>query len=203
MEVDPSDVAPDEVYRTLAGVVVPRPIAWVSTLSPDGTENLAPFSFFTIANNDAPPVVMFSPGETDGRKKDTTRNALETGEFVVNAVSPALVRAADATSESIPPGESEFEHAGVEGAPSVRVAPRRVARSPASLECVLHDSVAVGDHTVLMGEVVYLHLAEEILTDGRVDTRKVETVGRLGGPYYTAIDRLDLESDTLMRSLDG
>ena len=187
MEVDADDHA-DALYRTLTSLVVPRPIGWISTLAADGRDNLAPFSYFNAVSS-RPPVVMFSAGQRDGRPKDSARFALETGEFVANLVTEDVVEAMDATSAD--PGGSEFDAVGVERAPARTVAPPRVAAAHAHLECAVVESMTVGTNTVVFGEVRHLHVDEDLLTDGAVDSRKVDAVGRLGGPFYSGIDLLE------------
>ncbi|WP_159901565.1 flavin reductase family protein [Salinirussus salinus] len=186
MEVDPR-THERSMYRTLTGTVVPRPIGWVSTTGPDGTDNLAPYSFFTVASVD-PPVLLFStvarPDRPEGLS-DTARNARETGEFVLNVVTEPFAEAMNETSATLPPGDSEFDHAGLERAASTAVEPPRVAGVEAAYECQLYDTVEVGSNTLVLGEVVYAHLSDGILTDeGKVDVDEVAAVGRLAGSGY-------------------
>lgn len=177
MQLEPGDAR--SMYRLLSGAVVPRPIAWVS--STDGeTDNLAPYSFFNVVAVD-PPVVMFAPASM----KDTPRNVLETGEFVVNVVTADLANAMNATSATLPATESEFDHAPVERAPSVEVAAPRVASSPIAFECRLYDHQEIGRSWMILGEVVYVHLDDSLTTDGKLDVRKFDALGRLAGSLYT------------------
>jgi len=187
MDVDAADLG-DGLYRTISSLVVPRPIGWLSTVDAAGRDNLAPFSFFNAVSG-RPPVVMAAIGERDGQPKDTARFALETGEFVTNLVSPDLVRAMDRTAEAV--DGSEFDAVGLERVPSVAVSPPRVADAQACLECEVVESLDRWDHTILFGEVRHVFVADALLTDGKVDSRKVEAVGRLGGRFYTGLDRLD------------
>lgn len=191
MEVNPKT---DDVdwHRLVTCLVAPRPIGWMSTVSDDGAVNLAPFSYFNAVSTD-PPVLAFSPKVEDGTPKDTARNVLDNGEFVANLVTERLAAAMDRTAAPFDPGESEFEAAELSEAPSAVVDPPRVAEADASMECVLHDTVRVYDHHLFLGEVVRFHVDEPLLTDGRIDMLNVDTVGRLGGPYYTRIDLLDVE----------
>lgn len=189
MEFDAREQDPLETYKIMKTVVVPRPIAWISSIDSEGRDNLAPYSFFNCV---AKRVVMFSSGTNDdGIPKDTARNALETGEFVVNLATPELFDRMDETSAPLSPGESEFDATGLDRAPSAVVAPPRVAQSPVSVECVLYDSMHVHEAVLVLGEVVYLHVDDELYVDGRVDAHHVDTVGRLGGPFYTDVDVLD------------
>ena len=186
MEVDPR-TSERSMYRTLTGTVVPRPIGWVSTTGPDGTDNLAPYSFFTVASVD-PPVLLFSAADRSARPEglsDTARNARETREFVLNVVTEPFAEAMNETSAPLAPGESEFDHAGLERAASTRVEPPRVAGIEAAYECQLYDTIEVGSSTLVLGEVVYAHLSDDILTDeNKVDVDEVAAVGRLAGSGY-------------------
>jgi flavin reductase (DIM6/NTAB) family NADH-FMN oxidoreductase RutF len=189
------EYAPHEVsmYRTLSAAVTPRPIAWVGTTSPDGVDNLAPFSYFTVVCID-PPVIAFAPMQFQSGLKDTPRNILDSEEFVVNVVVDEQVEKMNATSASLEESESEFEHAGVESAACTVVDAPRVADAPVSLECRLYDTVSFPTSTLVLGEVVHVHADESVLTDGKLDVRKVDTVGRLAGGYYARTsDRFELE----------
>lgn len=192
LSFDPAARDPDDIYRLLTSVVVPRPIGWISTRSAAGVDNLAPYSYFNAVSS-SPPVLLFSADGTDDDRKHTPENAIETGEFVWNLVTEPLAAAMDETSASLPPGKSEFDAADVERAPADTVAPPRVAGAAAAFECRLHDSFRVYENTVVLGDVVRVHVDESLLSDGAVDAAAVDAVGRLGGPYYTGIDRLDLE----------
>ncbi len=179
LELDPEAWAPKDVYYLLTGVTVPRPIAWVSTLSADGVRNLAPHSFFNAVADD-PPTIMF----TSEGVKDTVRNIRETGEFVVNFVSLELARQMEMTAVEFPSEEDEFVWAGLDAQPSRRVAPPRVAAAKASLECRLDRLVEVGRATrLVLGRVVHFHVAAEVWRDGRVDPVLYRPLCRLSGRY--------------------
>jgi flavin reductase (DIM6/NTAB) family NADH-FMN oxidoreductase RutF len=195
MDIDPDTLAARERYRLLIGCVVPRPIALVSTLSPDGRTNLAPFSFFNGLGSD-PLTVLFCPANRpDGGEKDTLRNCKPvseggTGEFVINAAVEAYAREISASAEELPYGESEFELTGLATTPSSRVKPPRIARAPWAFECQTLQVVrtnpgrpAAGN--VVIGRVVRIHI-EDALVDARlvVDPAKLAAVGRLGGISY-------------------
>ncbi|MFS4095756.1 flavin reductase family protein [Streptomyces sp. AF1A] len=185
MRVDysPDSMGPRSFYRLLTAVVVPRPIAWVSTLTPDGeTANLAPHSFFTVACTD-PPVVQF----TSVGRKDSLRNVEETGEFVVNLAPEPLFEQINATSTDFPREEGEFDAVGIEREPSLRVGPPRVAASPVALECTLHSTVRLGDSTVVFGRVVHAAVHADALTDGRPDVRLLRPLSRLGGNEWGTV----------------
>src|SRR5688572_10117852 len=147
MRTDFAAEDPDvNVYRLLTAVVVPRPIAWVTTLSEDGLVNLAPHSFYTVACA-RPPIVQFS----SVGKKDTLRNVLATGEFVVNLAYAPLLEQVNNSAARFPPDQSEVEQLDIEMEPSLRVAPPRVARSPVAIECTVHSTNELGDSTVVLG----------------------------------------------------
>jgi len=188
MEIDPEEVS--SMYRTLAGAVVPRPIAWVSTTSPDGVDNLAPYSFFNVVAVD-PPVVKFAPvddSESPGGLKDTPRNIQATEEFVVNVVTESVAEAMNRTSATLPPGESEFDHADLTRGDSREVTPPRVAESPVAFECSLYEMVDVGGSTMVLGEVEWVHLDDDVTTEGKMDVEKLDAIGRLSGSLYAATD---------------
>ncbi len=181
---------PREAYQWMVGTILPRPIAWVSTIAPDGRTNLAPFSFFqgVTAN---PPTLMFVPvNSRDGTKKDTVRNIELVPEFVVNLVPRSLAEAMNQTAALLPYGESEFEAYGIAAAPSSRVRPPRVADAPVAFECSLQQVVHIGTGplaaNVIFGNILVAHVSDGALgPDGQADVRKLDLVGRLGGEDYT------------------
>ena len=188
MLLDVRDLDTRAAYRLLIGSVVPRAIAWVSTVSADGDVNLAPFSFFT-AITASPPSLCFAPIRRAGVLKDTRANIEATGEFVVNAAVAPLAEQVNGSSRELPPGESEVEYVGLHTAPSVKVRPPRLAESPVNLECRVHQIVPIGSGPIaanlVIGEVLALHVADHVLDDrGRVDPRKLRTIARLGGDWY-------------------
>lgn len=199
MRIDFSQLPAREVYHWMTATILPRPIAWVSTVSGEGKSNLAPFSFFQGVTSN-PPTLMFVPVNTrEGAKKDTLRNIEQVPEFVVNLVPFALAEKMNATAALLPYGESEFEAFGIAGAPSERVRPRRVADAPASFECALDRIVQIGEGplaaNVVFGRILLLHVGEAMLgPDGRPDAGKLDLIGRLGGESYTrTTDRFALK----------
>ena len=190
------DGAPDEFgspYRLLSTAITPRPIGWISTTSPAGVDNLAPYSFCNVVAVD-PPVVMFAPVDREDGLKNTPRNIESTEEFVLNTVTRDLVDVMNATSATLPPDESEFDHVGIERAESVVVDPPRVAAAKVAFECELYDWIEVGSSTMILGEVVHSHVDEAVLTDGKADMTTLDTVGRLAGSQYTTTaDRFSLD----------
>jgi len=179
-------------YRLLSTAVTPRPIGWISTTSPAGVDNLAPYSFCNVVAVD-PPVVMFAPvGSRD--LKDTPRNVRETEQFVVNTVTQELVEQMNATSATLPAGESEFDEVGIERADSVEVEPPRVAAAKVAMECELYDWIEVGSSVLVLGEVVHVHVDESVLTNGKIDIDNLATVGRLSGSQYAStVDRFSID----------
>ena len=176
-------------YQWMTTTILPRPIAWVSTVSPEGRTNLAPFSFFqgVTAN---PPTLMFVPvNNREGLKKDTVRNIELVPEFVVNLVPHRLAEAMNATAALLPYGESEFERFGVATAPSVKVRPPRVADAPVAYECALDRIVHIGTGplaaNVVFGRILAAHVRDDVLgADGYPDAAKLDLVGRLGREAY-------------------
>jgi len=190
MLVDFATLSPRDAYGWMTSTILPRPIAWVSTVSADGRANLAPFSFFqgVTAN---PPTLMFVPvNKRDGAKKDTVLNIEQVPEFVVHLVPAALAERMNATAALLPHGESEFEHFGIERAPALRVRPPRVAAAPVAFECTLHQIVHIGEGplaaNVIFGRIQLAHVSDDVLGPGGLpDPVRLDLIGRLGGESYT------------------
>jgi flavin reductase (DIM6/NTAB) family NADH-FMN oxidoreductase RutF len=195
-----------ELYRTLLIAIGPRPIAWVSTLSKDGTPNLAPFSFFNAVSA-TPPMLGFSPGirrlPNGSEPKGTLLNVRDTREFVVNMVTFDLAERMNITSGEYEHGVNEFELAHLQTRPSQIVRPPQVAASPVSFECKLHQIVDFGQPvtgSLVIGEVVALYLDDKILHDGRLETDALDLIGRLGGAQYTrTTNRFEMERPVVKR----
>ncbi len=189
MLLDFSKLPPREIYGWMTSVIAPRPIAWVSTISAEGRTNLAPFSFFQGVTSN-PPTLMFVPvNDRNGQPKDTVRNIQQVPEFVVNVVPYALAEPMNATAATLPYGESEFEKCGIASTPSVQVRPPRVAAAPVAFECTLHQIVNIGEGPlaahVVFGRIHLVHVADAVLgADGRVDSAKIDLIGRLSGELY-------------------
>lgn len=179
-EIDPARLEGREPYFLITSLVVPRPIAWVSSISADGVLNVAPHSYFNVISSNPWIVHFTSTGE-----KDTLRNVRATGEFVVNVVTRELVEEMNFTSADFPPGESEFEWADLEPAPSARVAVPRVARARVAFECRVNEIVSKGNGHMVFGDVLLAHVDETLFVEGRVDPHLLRPVGRLGGALYT------------------
>jgi flavin reductase (DIM6/NTAB) family NADH-FMN oxidoreductase RutF len=199
MKLDFSRLPAREIYGWMVSTILPRPIAWVSTISAEGRTNLAPFSFFQgIGSN--PPMLMFVPVNTrDGAKKDTLRNIEQVPEFVVNLVSCGLAEKMNATAALLPYGESEFEHFGIAAESAERVRPPRVAAAPVSFECTLHSITRLGEGplaaNVVFGRILLAHVRDDVLGPGGLpDPAKLDLIGRLGGESYArTTDRFDLK----------
>ena len=195
MIIDFQKLSPRESYPWLINAITPRPIAWVSTISAEGRTNLAPFSFFQGVCA-SPPTLLFSgANDRTGKKKDSVVNVEQVPEFVVNVVSYALRDVMNQTSAPLPHGDSEFEKFNIATAPSTRVRPPRVAAAPVALECRLDRIVRIGEGplagNVVFGTVLCMHVSEDVLgADGRLDPHKLDTIGRMGGDYYSRTTEL-------------
>ncbi len=198
MIVDPAVADPRDIAKLLVGIVVPRPIAFVSTLSAEGILNLAPFSYFTVASS-TPPVVCFTPiVRRDGTRKDTLINIEATGEFVVNVVSEEIAPPMNVCSGEYPPEVDEFAVSGLTPIPSDIVKPPRVKESRVNMECRLLKIVEIGSKpgggSLVLGEVVRFHVDSAVVAHDAVDPDRLRPVGRMGGPTYVrTTDRFDLE----------
>jgi flavin reductase (DIM6/NTAB) family NADH-FMN oxidoreductase RutF len=197
MEFKSGEMETQDVYKLLTGLVVPRPIGWASTLSPEGVHNLAPFSFF-IALTPSPPHIALSIGTREGETKDTLTNIRHNGEFVLNTVSAELGLHMSGTAVELAPDISEFEATGLTPVPSVTVRPMRVAEAPAHLECVSRQIIPVGGppyggHLVI-AEVLHIHVRDDLLLDrNRIDLQALNAVGRLAGDWYcTTTDQYEM-----------
>ncbi len=190
MQFDFKKLAPADRYKILIGTVVPRPIAWVTTLSRSGLRNAAPYSFFNVMSKDPPLVALGVQANARGGMKDTGRNILDTGEFVVNLVPHALARAMSSTSAETPPEVDELEAAEIETTASVTVGPPRIVGSPVTFECRLHSNLEVSpNHLIVIGEIIYAHVADEAMLDPAklyIDTPRLDLVGRMHGRGWYA-----------------
>lgn len=210
LTINPSNCETRQIYKLMTGMIVPRPVALVSTMDRGGVANLAPFSFFSGVGAN-PPTVLFCPAlratgvsEAGSRpdlrhdmRKDTLRNVEETGEFVINVVSEAIAMATNISSAEVPPEVDEFRLAGLTPVPSEAVRPYRVAESPAQMECrllqVIYTSREPGGGVIVLGEVVRFHLREDLFQEFRVDPAGLDAVGRMAGNTWVRTkDRIDL-----------
>jgi flavin reductase (DIM6/NTAB) family NADH-FMN oxidoreductase RutF len=200
MEIHPEEHDIKDVYKLLTAAVTPRPIGWVSSINAKGERNLAPFSFFNVVGYD-PPHVIFAPISPNGKKKDTLANVLETGEFVVNMVTEELAEKMSNTSAALPPDVDEFEFAGLTPQDSILVKPPRVKESLIQFECKLVHHYSFVDKqngsTVLFGQIVMIHVADEILLpDFKINTDLYRTIGKMeGGLYCRTRDQFFISRD--------
>ncbi len=187
-ELDPKTLPAEQAYRLLTGIVVPRPVAWVTTLSATGTANLAPFSAFTFVSP-KPPMLAISVGRKAGIYKDTARNILATEEFVVHIADQPLLEPMHLSSTEHPPHVSEIDVLGLATAPSVHVKPPRLSAAPIAMECRLRHCIEFGEtrSRLLVGEVVLFHFRDGLLNNGKIETKDLNPVCRLGGPRYATL----------------
>ena len=202
LSFNPTSMMPADVYKLLIGAVVPRPIAFVSTVDTTNVKNLAPFSFFTVASSNPPAVVFCSsvPGR-DRAMKDTLRNVLDTREFVLNVVSEEFAEQMNQCSATVPPEVDEFELSGLTALTSELVKPPRVAESQVQMECRLLQVVTVSDKpmggNLVIGEVLRFHVAEGIMNNFQIDPDKLRAIGRMAGvTYCRTTDRFELRRPT-------
>jgi len=193
MQIDPSLHSTADNYKILTNLVVPRPIAWVTSLSQAGVVNLAPFSFFNAVGSNPLYVVISIGCRDNGTPKDTARNILASGEFVVNLVTEELFGAMNISAADFPPDQSELTAANVSVAPSVRVKAPRLSQAQASLECTLFKSEPIGANTLFIAEVVMFHVEDHLLGP-RMHINNFAPIGRLGSPsvYCRTTDRFDI-----------
>jgi flavin reductase (DIM6/NTAB) family NADH-FMN oxidoreductase RutF len=191
MEIRPSDLSAQEAYKLVTGIVVPRPIAWVTTLSPDGIVNLAPFSAFTFVSP-KPPMLAISVGHRAGTYKDTARNILQTEEFVVHIADQPLIQKVHASAVEYPPEVSELEELGLVAVPSREVAPPRIEAAPVALECRLRHCMEFGEtrSRLMVGEVVTIHIRDGLVSNGKIDTRALNPIARIAGPTYATLGEI-------------
>ena len=186
MEFDVEGKHAERAYALLASLVTPRPIAWVSTLSPDGVVNIAPFSFFNLLGAN-PPILGFCPGDrADGTPKDTARNIRLTHEFVVNLVDESTAEAMNRTAASLPYGVSELQSAGLTTLPSSTVKPPRIAESPASLECKEWGTLQIGGNRLIIGLIKRVQVRDELVDaqTQRIRTERLHVIGRMASPHW-------------------
>jgi flavin reductase (DIM6/NTAB) family NADH-FMN oxidoreductase RutF len=197
--VDPAQHDPKNIYKLMTGCIVPRPIAFVSTISAGGILNLAPFSFFTGVSGN-PPVICFCPmvRGSDGTQKDTLRNIEAVKEFVVNVVSEDFAAQMNLCAPEFPPEVSEFDISGLTPIPSDLVKPPRVAESRIQMECRLLQIVPVSAKplggNIVIGEILLFHINDDLYSDFKIDPDKLQAIARMGGPTYSRTrDRFDME----------
>ncbi len=195
MQISVNETDSGTLYKLLTGLVIPRPIGWISTVDENGINNLAPFSFFNVVGED-PPHVMFSTVRTGHKNKDTLNNVLNNKQFVVNLVTEDLVEQANKTSETVDATIDEFTLAGLTPTPSVTIKPLRVAEAKAHFECEMVHHYFLEGHKnggacVVIGKVLMIHVEDDILLDNyRIDLSKYKPVSRLAGSNYSKLGEI-------------
>ena len=196
MNVSLTDLSHDTAYKLLAGLVIPRPIAWISSWSDDGIANCAPFSFFNLVSADPPMCAIGINARASGKIKDTVVNIRRSGEFVLNLVDEQNAKAMRITGDDTPRDISEFQRAGLTPVPSVKVGQPRIQEAAASFECVVHQLIAINERQELvLGRIVHLHTRDGIVDEKtmRISEQAYSPVGRLyGNQYCTTKDRFEL-----------
>jgi flavin reductase (DIM6/NTAB) family NADH-FMN oxidoreductase RutF len=201
MIFDPAALQKNEVYKLLSGAVIPRPIAWVSTVSKQGIRNLAPFSFFTVASWD-PPTLCFCMGaganEDPDKLKDTLSNIMETGEFVVNMVTLELANQMHKSGGNFPPEVDEFAETGLTPVESQVVSAPSVLEAPIHMECKLDRVIELGVTHMVLGRLVCYHIQDEYyLGNYKVDNQKLQPVGRMAGNYALVENFFELPNERI------
>ncbi len=188
MEFETSDLSAEAAYKLLIGSVVPRPIAWITTLSAGGHTNLAPFSAFTCVSS-KPPMIAVSIGRRDGELKDTAKNILREREFVVNMADMALIKPLHRSSYAYDEADSEVKEIGLAVAVSRKVRTPRLVDAPISTECSLHSVIEFGDDRtqLIVGRVDCFHVRDALCQSGKIDSYALNPIARLGGPHYAAL----------------
>ena len=191
MFVDPSDMSAERSYRLLTGIVVPRPIAWVTSLNAQGRVNLAPFSTFTFLSP-KPPMLGFSVGRKGRHYKDTAQNILARETYVVHIADRTLMEPLHASAEEVAPDVSEAEMLGLQTAPCQLVEVPRLAAAPIALECRLRQVLEFGEtrSRFVVGEVLGIHLRDDLVHDGKIDSRTLDPICRLAGPNYATLGEI-------------
>ena len=195
MQFDPNELDYSAVYKLLTGAIIPRPIGWISSISEDGINNLAPFSYFNAVGDD-PPHVMFSVGRGNNINKDTLNNVLNTKQFVVNMVTEVLAEKMNLTAQSVPSHIDEFALAHIDSIPSIKVKPLRVKESPITFECELvhhyfHEDHKNGGACIIIGRIVMMHFDDEVLLDNyKINMETYKPVARLAGSNYAKMGEI-------------
>ena len=183
MHIDPSSTSSQDNYKLLTNLVVPRPIAWVTSQNAEGVINLAPFSFFNAIGSDPLYIIISIGNKDDGSPKDTAANIIANGEFVVNLVTEDLLSEMNFSAANFPPNESELTALGLHPAASKKIKIPRVSEAKASLECILHSQQPLGIYNLIIGQVVMFHVDDELMGD-RLHINGFMPIGRMGSPAY-------------------
>ena len=191
MQIDPSDLAAERIYRLMTGIVVPRPIAWVTSLSSRGVLNLAPFSAFTFVSQ-KPPMLAISVGRKGKTYKDTAHNILDTEEYVIHIADTPLMNAVHESSVEHPPEISEVEQLGLETIASERIKVPRLAAPPVAMECRFRQCLEFGEarSRLIVGEVVMFHIRDGLINNGKIETAMLDPIARIAGPRYARLGEI-------------
>jgi flavin reductase (DIM6/NTAB) family NADH-FMN oxidoreductase RutF len=191
MQIDPADLGAEKIYRLMTGIVVPRPIAWVTSLSHSGVVNLAPFSAFTFVSQ-KPPMLAISVGSKAGVYKDTAHNILNNEEYVIHIADSPLMTAVHDSSAEHPPEVSEVEELKLETLPSERIKVPRLAAAPIAMECRFRQCLEFGEtrSRLIVGEVLLLHIRDGLMTNGKIETEALDPIARIGGPRYARLGEI-------------
>jgi flavin reductase (DIM6/NTAB) family NADH-FMN oxidoreductase RutF len=188
MKIDPTDLGAERIYRLMTGIVVPRPIAWVTSLSSKGVLNLAPFSAFTFVSQ-KPPMLAISVGRKAGAYKDTAHNILQSEEYVIHIADMPLMNAVHESSVEHPPEVSEVELLGLQTLPSDLVKVPRLVAPPVAMECRFRQCFEFGDarSRLIVGEVVMFHIRDGLVNNGKIETEALDPIARIAGPRYARL----------------
>jgi flavin reductase (DIM6/NTAB) family NADH-FMN oxidoreductase RutF len=191
MRIDPSEIGGEQAYRLITGIVVPRPIAWVTSLSAGGVVNLAPFSAFTFVSP-KPPMLAISVGRKAGIYKDTAHNILNNEEYVIHIAESTLMTAVHESSTEHPPDVSEVEELKLETIPSERIKVPRLAVAPIAMECRFRQCLEFGEtrSRLIVGEVLVFHIRDGLLNKGKIETEALDPIARIGGPRYARLGEI-------------
>jgi flavin reductase (DIM6/NTAB) family NADH-FMN oxidoreductase RutF len=202
MIINANEVPPRELYGHMVSCITPRPIAWVSSLSANNVSNLAPYSFFNGVGVNPPTLLFSSVNKRDGEKKDTVINIQATKEFTVNIVNFEMAEVMNQSSFEYAEDVSEFEACGIETVKGDKIRVPGVAKAPVRMECELYKIISIGEGplaaNLVIGRILNIHIKDDILSEGKIDPAKLDTIGRLGGSAYSrTTDRFDLPRPTL------
>ena len=191
MRIDPAYLDPETAYRLITGVVVPRPIAWVTSLSGDGVLNLAPFSAFTFVSP-KPPMLAISVGRKGKTYKDTAQNILNNEEYVVHIADSTLMNAVHESSTEHPPDVSEVEELRLSTLPGERIKVPRLAAAPIAMECRFRQCLEFGEtrSRLIVGEVLVFHIRDGLLNNGKIETEALDPIARIAGPRYARLGEI-------------
>ncbi|WP_417551474.1 flavin reductase family protein [Marinomonas fungiae] len=196
MNIATESLATSDIYRLLVGGVTPRPIAWISTRSEEGVDNIAPYSFFSVVSVNPPVLSYTQVNPRTGEDKDTLKNLIATKECVVHVVDSTALEKMNLTCADLPPDQSEFDFAGIDSEASQMVEPRSVSAAPVRYECRLREIVRIGkdagNGTLVMLDVLSVYVADDLYQEGAINQRKLDSVGKMGGDFYSFTKELEV-----------